>query len=371
MNNANNTTANRFATFCKNVLIMVSLSGVLFSCQKEASVPQQELVVNTKATSANQSPLLEASVRNLQLLQVNAEKTAISLQWGAFPVGAEESQDYRIEAAMAGSRFTDWVELGSTNQSSINFTAKDFNRQIRKLFVTGLAEDIILRVKYNKLNAAPMYTSGTMLQVTTYQPTIEYDNANVFRIPGNFQNWKVDSAQKIISPKNDGEYEGYINFTNPNSQFLMVKTDQSWRTITTYYSIGAGKFGFGGNMFSASAGAGIYKFNASTDTRVFSCTKINSWNVYGTAVTADGNTDLEMTFNASNNTWDITGNFKAGSFIFRANKNNEIVFGHNAASEPGVPDYNGAKIQIAQAGNYTIRLSLLSAGNYSYGVLRN
>jgi hypothetical protein len=91
----------------------------------------------------------------------------------------------------------------------------------------------------------------------------------------------------------------------------------------------------------------------------------------GTAITDDGNTDVDMLFNASNNTWEITGNFKNGSFIFRANKNNEIVFGHNATSEAGVPDYNGAKIEIAKTGNYTIRLSLLSAGNYSYGIQRN
>jgi hypothetical protein len=371
MRNANTTTTNRFTATFTNMLIVISLSVVLFSCQKEASLPRQEQPVAAKATTANQSPLLEASTRNLQLLQVNAEKTAISLNWGSFQVGSEETQDYRIEAAMAGSRFTDWVELGATNQSFINFTAKDFNKQIRKLFVTGFAEDVILRVKYNRVNAAPMYTSGTQMQVTTYQPTIEYDDANVFRVPGNFQNWKVDSAQKIISPKNDGEYEGYINFTNPNSQFLMVKADRSWKVLATYYYIGANKFGFGGNMFSVSGGAGIYKLNASTDTRVWSCTKINSWNVLGTAVTPEGNTDVEMLFNASNNTWEITGSFRKGSFIFRANKNNEIVFGHNATGETGVPNYNGSKIEINAAGNYTIRLSLLSAGNYSYGVQRN
>lgn len=371
MSNATNTTASKSATFCKNVLIITALSVVLFSCQKEAMLPQQEPVATNKVATTSQPPLLQASTRNLQLLQVNAERIAISLNWGAFQVGSEETQDYRIEAAMAGSQFTNWVEIGSTNQTSINLTTKDFNRQIRKLFVTGFAEDVILRVVYNKPNAAPVSSAGVLIQVTTYHPTVEYDNANVFRIPGNFQNWKVDSAQKIVSPKNDGEYEGYINFTNPHSQFLMVKSDQSWKILTTFYYIGANKFGFGGNMFSASAGAGVYKFNANTDTRVWSCTKINSWNVYGTAITADGNTDTEMLFNATNNTWEITGNFKAGNFIFRANKTNEIVMGHNAASEPGVPNYNGSKIEIAKAGNYTITLSLLNAGNYSYAIQRN
>jgi formylmethanofuran dehydrogenase subunit D len=49
-----------------------------------------------------------------------------------------------------------------------------------------------------------------------------------------------------------------------------------------------------------------------------------------------------------------------GSFIFRANKNNEIVFGHNATSETGVPNYNGSKIEINAAGNYTITFIVVS-----------
>ncbi len=370
MYNANKITGNRFTTFCKNVLIILFISVVLFSCQKEACAPQQQQVTISKVSAPAQQPLLQTSTGNLQLLQANADRVAISLNWGAFPAGTEETPDFHIEASMAGLQFTDWVEIGSTSQSSINFTTRDFNSQIRKLFVTGFAENITLRVKYIKGNSA-LYSFGASLQVTTYQPTIEYDNAGVFRIPGNFQNWKVDQAQKIVSPKNDGEYEGYINFTNPQSQFLMVKSDLSWSTQNTYYYIGANKFGFGGNMFSVKDGAGIYKFNASTNSNTWSCTKINSWNVNGTAITADGNTDVEMKFNASNNYWEITGNFKTGNFIFRANKSNGIVIGHNAASEVGTADYNGSKIEIAKDGNYTITLSLLSAGNYSYGVQRN
>ena len=124
-------------------------------------------------------------------------------------------------------------------------------------------------------------------------------------------------------------------------------------------------------MFSAPVGAGVYKFNASTNTNTWSCTKINSWSVNGTAITADGNTDIEMAFNSSNNSWEITGNFSKGSFIFRANKSNAIVFGHNVTSEVGIPDYNGTQIEISRAGSFTISLSLLSAGNYSYGLMRN
>jgi hypothetical protein len=370
MKHANNTTANKIATFSKNVLVVLALSTALFSCQKEAAAPRNEPVADSRPTPAGQTPALQASTTSLPLSQANAENTAISLNWGSLPAGSGETTDYRIEAAMAGSRFSDWVEIGASNQLSISFTTKDFNKQIRKLFVTGFAEDVILRVKYSKLNAPAVYSYSVMVKVTTYQPVIDYDNSNAFRIPGNYENWKVDSAQKIISPKKDGIYEGYINFNVPNTQFLMVKTDRSWNVLTTYYSIGAAKFGFGGNQFSVKEGAGIYKFNANTNTNTWSCTKINSWSVKGSAVTADANTDVELTYNQTSNIWEIRGNFNQGNFIIHANNGNDIVFGHNAASEPGVADYNGAKIEISKAGNYTVYLSLV-AGNYSYGVQRN
>ncbi|MES2328720.1 MAG: SusE domain-containing protein [Bacteroidota bacterium] len=334
-------------------------------------MPQEQNISACRPTVSSETPQLQASTRSVQLLQANADRVALSLNWSAFPTNGEETPDYRIEAAIEGSEFTDWVEIGSSGKLSIDFTNEEFNRQIRKLFVTGFSEDVMLRVKYNRGKSAALYTFATSLQVTTYQPVIDYDDSHVFRIPGNFENWKIDSAQKIISPKLDGQYEGYINFSDAHSQFLMVKTDASWRTLTTYYYIGADKFGFGGNMFCVSGGAGIYKFNASTDTHLWSCTKINSFSVNGTAVTADGNTDVDLVFNPSNNTWEITGSFSKGNFVFRANKNNTIVLGHNTGSGPGVPDYNGAKIEITKAGNYTISLSLQKAGNYSYGIQRN
>jgi hypothetical protein len=122
MKHANSTTGNKVATFCKNVLVVLAISTALFSCQKEAAAPRTEPVTDSRATPASQTPSLQASTTSLPLLQANAETIAIKLNWGGLPAGSGETQDYRIEAALAGSRFSDWVEIGSTNQLSIDFT---------------------------------------------------------------------------------------------------------------------------------------------------------------------------------------------------------------------------------------------------------
>jgi hypothetical protein len=371
MNRISKKAKNSAVAFTKKLVIAAFCPLIFIACQKEMVAPDHDKPIANTAVAAGIISQREITKTRVQLLQANAESIAVSLRWTDFPCNPGETQDIRIEAAIAGTQFNGWVEIGSSTKSSADFTVKEFNRQIRQLFVTGFAEDIILRVKNNREGAEPQYSFGAPMQVTTYQPTIDHDNSKIIRVPGNFENWKIESAPKIVSVKSDGEYEGFINFTSNHSQFLLVKQDLSWKTLSTFYDIGNSKIGFGGKIFYLPGTEGIYKFNVSTNTNKWSCTKINSFGITGTALTTQADKDQEMIFNSSNNTWEITGNFKNGNFIFRANNTNSIVFGHNANSESGIADYNGAKIDITKAGNYTIRLSLLVAGNYTYSIQRN
>ena len=143
-----------------------------------------------------------------------------------------------------------------------------------------------------------------------------------------------------------------------------------WDNVTTYNQTGPGKFGFNGTFFFVPGGSGVHKVSVSMNTHTWSCTKINSFGLYGTAVAAD-NTDAEMIFDAPTLSWRITKDLVKGELVFRANRFNTIVLGHNEKSGVGVADTNGEKINISQAGNYTIVLSLGSAGNYSYGIRKN
>jgi hypothetical protein len=212
-------------------------------------------------------------------------------------------------------------------------------------------------------------TVKEVLIVAPSVPTqnISYNESQILRVPGNYQEWKVPLAPKIVSVKSNGEYEGYINFTLADTEFWLVKGTE-WDNVLTYNETGNYTFGHNGNVFKLPFGAGVYKVNASTNTFVWSCTKISNWNIKGTAV---GGVDEEMVFNPNDLSWSLTKNLSAGDFVFRANKENDILFGHNNETDTGILDYNGDKIHLSQNGNYTIVLSLRTAGAYVYSIKRN
>ncbi len=198
-------------------------------------------------------------------------------------------------------------------------------------------------------------------------PVISYAESQTFRLPGNYQNWNVPMAPKVVSAAGDGEYEGFINFTDPSSQFYLVRGTQ-WNNVTTYNQTGPATFGFNGSFFYVTGGAGIYKVNFSTNNFTWSCTKILSWELNGTAVP---NVSAGMANGDDPLSWQITTDLTAGTFVFRANKNNALVFGQKTEAQPGVVMYNGDNINISKAGNYTIQLFLQSAGNYKYSIIKN
>jgi hypothetical protein len=198
-------------------------------------------------------------------------------------------------------------------------------------------------------------------------PDVSYPESQTFRLPGNYQNWNVPMAPKVVAAGSDGEYEGFINFSDPNSQFYLVRGTQ-WNNVTTYNQTGPATFGFNGSFFYVTGGAGIYKVNFSTNSYTWSCTKILSWELNGNAVP---NTSAGMANGDDPLSWRITTDLAAGCFVFRANKTNALVFGQKTEYQPGMAIYNGDKINIAKPGNYTIQLFLQSAGNYTYSITKN
>lgn len=201
---------------------------------------------------------------------------------------------------------------------------------------------------------------------TAVPPVVQYDESRVLRAPGNYQSWNVPVAPKLVSVNGNGEYEGYINFGLPDAQFWLVK-GTNWDNVTTYNETGNSTFGHNGNYFTLPDGAGVYRLVASTNSFTWSATKINTWQLTGTAANGAG---LELKPGASGLSWSITTPLAAGSFRFRANQNDGIVFGQNPETPNGTPAYNGSPICIPKAGNYLITLSLEAAGNYVYGVKR-
>ncbi|MCW3088891.1 MAG: SusF/SusE family outer membrane protein [Sediminibacterium sp.] len=348
------------------VVSMLAICFLFFTaCQKSAVAPQLQ---PPPAASAQR---MEISTSKLVLLAGNAANTAISLNWTPVAGGSEELVKYVIECGTQDGQFADAIEIGSTTEPGASFTVREFNTQVSKLVTPGVCNRVELRIRTDKAGKkGASYSDPIALDVTPYGSYTEYDNAAIMRIPGNYQEWKLQYAAKIVAA-NPGEYEGYINFTNPYSQFLMVKGTTDWDPKVTYNYIGSNKFGFGGSVFSIFGGAGVYRLKANTQTNTWSYTKINNWGLNGSAVSNDANADRTMAFDESTLSWKVTADLLKGDFRFRANSANEVVFGHNATDAPGKPTYDGTRIPISKAGNYTITLELQSAGNYAYSIHRN
>ncbi|MEO7530594.1 MAG: hypothetical protein ABIS69_04255 [Sediminibacterium sp.] len=194
-----------------------------------------------------------------------------------------------------------------------------------------------------------------------------YDESRIMRLPGNYQGWNVATAPRVVSPNGNGEFEGYVNFSNPQSQFYLVK-GTAWDNVTTYNQTGPASFGFNGDFFFVREGAGVYKVNVNMNTHLWSCTKIMSWGLRGSACSVS--TDAVMSFDQATMSWSVTKNLVKGDVVFRANESEDLVLGHNIESAPGIPDYKGEKIGISETGKYTVVLSLASAGNYRYSITK-
>jgi hypothetical protein len=349
--------------FCVKVVIICGIAGVT-GCSKNL-----DMLPTAGVPEIRTLPQLNLSRSSIVLLEGNANNIALDFNWPAFSNAVNTEARYILEAGAGGTQFADAIEIGNTTRTTLSFTVTELNSHLRKLVIPDQQTRVEFRIKLSVPDKAPEYSSPIALDVITFQTARKIDSEYIIRIPGNFQNWKVPGAPQAVSVKKDGQYEGYIHFTDPKPEFLMVKGTDQWDFLHMYSDLGAGRFGFSGRFFMPADGAGVYRFYANTNTNTWTCIKINTWNLYGTAVTDDA-ADTGLKFDERSQVWTAVVSLKKGAFVFRANNNNNIVLGNDADAGMGMLDNKGNTIAVSEPGEYRVMLSVLSAGNYHYGIQR-
>lgn len=180
-------------------------------------------------------------------------------------------------------------------------------------------------------------------------------------VPGGYQGWDPSSAPTLASPKADGNYTGFINFSSASEFKLTSKADWSG---TNYGDGGAGALSTSGGNLSV-ASSGIYYVQANTTNNTWSAVA-TTWGVVGGFTNWGGSPDIALT----NNGGIYTGTFTlaSGSDVkFRANSDWSINLGDSGPD--GVLDFGGDNITLT-AGTYNVTLNLTNAGYYTYSFVK-
>lgn len=330
-------------------------------------------VVNVSLTAFSEPSTLTSSASTVTGTVATALQTALTFNWTQSFKSYSGAVTYTIEYDSATKNFASPQEIAAgTSVFSKALTYKNINEAaISEGIPAGNSGKLEFRIKAMTALGAVVYSNVLGVTVNSYIPLIDYQFPKALWVAGNFQGWSPSSAPKIVDPSATGttgtNYEGYINFTDANPEFKLVK-GPDWPFGDFGSGAAAGQLGSVGNL-KLTTGAGVYLFKANTDAMTWSAVKINSWGIIGSATPNGWDASTPMTLN-SNGTYSITVALTGGNELkFRANDSWDINFGDNKnGGLDGIPDYGGDNIAIATSGNYLVTLNLTSAGNYTYTI---
>ena len=185
----------------------------------------------------------------------------------------------------------------------------------------------------------------------------------VLYVPGSYQGWDPANTSTVLaSVASDGNFEGYLNFPDANTEFKFCTTPD-W--LNDYGDDGTATFHLAhpGNNIQV-AEAGYYKLNVNMNDLTYTVLK-TTWGLIGSSTPGGWDSDQPMTYDPESGEWKITIDLTAGKVKFRANGNWDLNYGDNGPD--GILETNGADIDIPDAGTYEIGLKL-GTPDYTYTI---
>jgi len=349
----------------KSSIPLLMLMGILYGCKK---VEVQTILQNGVPS------VLTASQATLVLSATTAADTVETFSWAPAQYGFSAAVRYSLQIAKSGTQFAAPKEVSLGNGTTQKYAGADLNQMAILLgLAPGNAGQLEVRVKSSISDSIPaIYSNVAALAVTPYLVVINYPS---FYVPGDYQGWDPVTAPKISSKADNGVYEGYVYMTASSTKQFKYTSDPDWNhtiygwasSSTAGNNVTGTMNTTGGNLFVPSSG--YYLLQANKNTNTWSGT-LTTWGLIGDAVPVTGwNSDLDMSFDATNKVWTVTTNLTPGAVKFRANHDWTLNFGDDGADT--IMEYNGANINVLVAGNYTITLDLRAPWTYTYKLKKN
>lgn len=331
------------------------LALAVFSCEKD-----EDRVV----LSVNAVPSLGLSASTITLTEANANNTAVTATIAAADYGFSAPATYRLQFDKKGNNFAGAQEVILTSLNRV-FTHAQLNQIAVNLGLpTGVAGDLEVRVKSDLTNAPTLFSNVASLRVTPYRVVIVYPTLYV---PGSYQGWAPDKADRLVSLRRNDRYEGFVNFPDASTEFKFTDAPNWNNGIFGDVGGTSGKLVKGGGDNLKVTGAGYYRLNADLSDNTWTALRTD-WGVIGSATPGGWGDDTNMTYDAVSKSWKVTMTLTAGEIKFRANDGWDINFGDTGANRS--LEYGGDNIQIAAAGTYDIELILSDPTEFTYKVTK-
>ncbi|NVO09264.1 MAG: SusE domain-containing protein [Bacteroidales bacterium] len=343
----------------KILLTFLILAFIINGCEKDE---EKAYVSKNPTANTQQGP---ASPNGMAFVKADANKY-IKFSWSAVNFGFKASVTYGVQLSLTNDfhksvtiltsqKLLDSAKVGNINAAlltlkmSINVAATVKSR----VFATvGFGTD-------------STFSSVTDYTVTPYETLIDYP---MIYVPGAYQGWSPGALNgRLFSYDFNSVYEGIIRLDGGEFKIAPAPNwNNSWGgTLTASGNNYSGVLNPSGGNYSASAGA--YKFTVNVTALTIALNKTDDWGIIGGSIPPyDWSVDVDMFYNGQRKMWEVTGDFKAGQFKFRANNGWDLNYGDTGAD--GSLNAGGDNIVLASDGNYTIRLD---AVNLVYQVIKN
>ena len=332
------------------VTLFLAILGLLFaSCKTDLIQP----VVSSSPSSPGQVNLTYTGT-----FDINSADSLMTFSWSASSFGFEASITYTVQLSSTSDFSSNVKDLFSINNNTSG-TAKvnDVNSLLLRLgYAFGTPDTVYYRVSASvssKVGSA--YSEIVSTELTPYEDVPVYP---MIYVPGAYQGWAPgDVNGRLFSYNSDSKYEGIIRIDSTasnNGEFKIAPApnwDNSWGgALTASGNDYSGTLDpSGGNYVVTPA---TYKFTVDVGALTITLTKTDDWGIIGSSIPPyDWSADVNMFYNGQRKMWEITGDFKAGEFKFRANDAWDLNYG----GSDGTLTAGGANIQLASDGNYTIR----------------
>ncbi len=340
------------------LIFFVAILGLLFaSCKSDIT----EVVVSSSPTSPGQ-----VNATNVTF-DVDHRDSTITFTWAAADFGFQSSTTYIVQMSLMQNFSSNVSNVLSTQNLTGKVKVSDLNTLILSWNIPiGTATTVYYRVAAtvsSKLDT--IYSNSGSMDITPYDAVINYP---MVYVPGDYQGWAPDQAVNtysvLYSYDFNSTYSSIVRLVNTGGTQtnFKVTSDPDWNHtnygLATLTQTGVNYDGTCTTDPSAgnfTVDNGMYVLTIDVNALTITLTRTDDWGIIGSSIPPyDWSADVDMNYNGQRQMWEITGDFKAGEFKFRANNDWSLAYGDGGngtlSSDGGAPN-----LQLAADGNYTIR----------------